>query len=470
MALFGKKKQDENNTGDIKAASAEQSKEMDIILQARLEEEAERQAKIAAREAEQEKYKDALKADMEKSADAAKDVIEMFKARDGEDRFFMLVEANVYTEPVNEGNEIVKGILRGKVRKGQEIQVLSGLDSLNKVTIDVIRNDNREIIDEACDEIVELELTKGDFKDADSPDEDTEARVRTFSVLTNLPEEEGRSDGIRLPAMLCEFSRYQGDQEFFGQLMNAAMTTEFAVPAKISDGNGSQRRVSFAGMKGEKTDGKPMLPAFTSIMQFEKHKDMLAKAGGFNSALKLDFSQLCGVARDDNHGGTVIDPLGPVIFALPKGILDTSVQTVQFHALFGESKLAETLTPSDEVPAEGQVKPNQRLREYNVTNPVKGGEYNFIEDTVKQYAGKNADISKVGIVVIIARDDPNDKAYVCIIDCPQDKFGMHCRNIETKVRPFLRTINKIQFRPYEKEKFNEEFFSRYPWIYNKLGF
>ena len=470
MALFGKKKQDENNTEDIKPASAEQSKEMDIILQARREEEAERQAKIAAREAEQEKYKDELKADMEKSAQAAKDVIELYPAKDGEERFFMLVEANVYTEPVNEGNEIVKGILRGKIRKGQEIQVLSGLDSLNRVTVDVIRNDDREILDEACDEIVELELTKGDFKEAASPDEDTEARVRTFSVLTNLPEEEGRSEGIRLPAMLCEFSRYQGDQEFFGQLMNAAMTSEFTVPARISNGSGSQRKVSFAGMKGENKDGKPMLPAFTSIRQFEKHKDMLAKAGGFNSALQLDYSQLCGVARDDNHGGTVIDPLGPVIFALPKEVLNTSVRTVQFHALFGEGKIAEKFTPSDDASAEGQGKPAQRLREYNVTNPVPGGEYNFIEDVVKQYAGKNADIAKLCIVVIIARDDPNEKSYVCILDCPQDKYGMHCKEIETKVRPFLRTINKIQFRPYEKEKFNEEFFSRYPWTYNKLGF
>lgn len=470
MALFGKKKQDENNTEDIKAASAEQSKEMDIILQARQEEEEERKAKIAAREAEQEKYKNELKADMEKSAQAARDVVAMYPAREGEDRFFMLVEANVYTEPVNEGNEIVKGILRGKLKKGQEIQVLSGLDSLNKVTVDVIRNDNREILDEASDEIVELELTKGDFKDADSPDEDTEERIRTFSILTNLPEEEGKSDGIRLPAMLCEFSRYQGDQEYFGQVMNAAMTTEFAVPAKITGGAGGQKRVSFAGMKGEKTEGKPMLPAFTSIKQFEKHKDMLAKAGGFNSALQLDYSQLCGVARDDNHGGAVIDPLGPVILALPKEVLDTSVKTIQFHALFGEGKIAENLTPSEDAPAEEQSKPNQRLREYNVTNPVKGGEYNFIEDVVKQYAGKNADISKLCIVVIIARDDPNEKSYVCILDCPQDKYGMHCKAIETKVRPFLRTINKIQFRPYEKEKFNEDFFSRYPWTYNKLGF
>ena len=125
MALFGKKKQDETKAEEKIAESAAKSKELDIILEARKEEEEERQARIAKREAEQEEYKSALNADMEKFASAAKDVIGMFPAREGEDRFFMLVESHVYTEPVNEGDEIVRGILRGTVKKGQEIQVLS---------------------------------------------------------------------------------------------------------------------------------------------------------------------------------------------------------------------------------------------------------------------------------------------------------------------------------------------------------
>lgn len=470
MALFGKKKQDENNSEDKKLEAAQKSKEMDIILQARQEEEEARQARIAEREAEQEKFKSELQADIEKAADAAKEVIGMYPARAGEERFFMLVETHVYTDMTDPEDEIVKGILRGKVRKGQEILVLSGLDSMNKVTVNAIRNDDREMLEEACDEIVELELSKGDFKDPDSPDEQNESRIMTYAVLTNLPEEEGISEGIRLPAMLCEFSRFQGDQEYFGQLMNAAMTSEFAVPAKVSGGSTSQRKVSFAGMRSENSDGKPMLPAFTSVKAFEKHKDMLAKAGGFNSALKLDYSQLCGVARDDNHGGAVIDPLGPVIFALPKEVLDTSVKTVQFHALFGQNKIAEKFVPGEGESASEPARPAQRLREYSVTNPVPGGEYTFIEDAVKKYAGSQADIAKLCIVVIIAQDDPSDRAYVCIIDCPKEKFNMHCKAIESKVSPFLKAIRKIQFRPYEKEKFSGEFFERYPWTYNKLGF
>ena len=469
MALFGKKKQDENRSEDKKPEAAQQSKEMDIILQARKEEEEAKQARIAEREAEQEKYKSELQADIEKAADAEKEVIGMYPARSGEERFCMLVETHVYTDMANPDDEIVKGILRGKIKKGQEILVLSGLDSMNKVTVNVIRNDDREVLEEACDEVVELELSKGDFKDPDSPDEQNEARVMTYAILTNLPEEEGISEGIRLPAMLCEFSRFPGDQEYFGQLMNAAMTSEFAVPAKVSGGSSSQRKVSFAGMKSEKGDGKPMLPAFTSVKAFEKHKDMLAKAGGFNSALKLDYSQLCGVARDDNHGGAVIDPLGPVIFALPKEVLDTSVKTVQFHTLFGQNKIAEKFVPGDGDSAQGSA-PSQRLREYTVTNPVPGGEYTFIEDAVKKYAGSQADIAKICIVVIVATDDPNERSYVCIIDCPKEKFNMHCKAIESKVSPFLRVISKIQFRPYEKEKFGDEFFARYPWTYNKLGF
>jgi len=464
MALFGKKKQNDS-VSEEKNESGEKNRELDIILQARQEEEEERKARNAAREAEQEKYKSKLAADEEKSASAAADVLQMFPARTGEQRFFMMVEANVYTtEPVNEGDEIVTGILRGKISKGMEIQVLSGLDSLNKVTVNAIWNDDRVMVDEASDERVEIELSKGDFKEAASPDEQNEARVMTYSILTNLPEEEGRSDGIRLPAMLCEFSRYQDEQEFIGQLMNAAMTTEFAVPAKIAGGSSSQRKVTFAGMRSDNSGELPMLPAFSSFQAFEKHKGVLAKTGGFNSAIKMDFAQLCSVARDDLHGGCVVDPMGPVVFALPKQALNTATKTVQFHALFGESKMADKFVPQD---TPGQ--PAQKVREYNVTSPVPDAEYNLVEAAVKKFGDTHADIAKMCIVMIVAADDPNEKAYVVIIDCPKEKYDMNSKNIERTVRPYLKAIRRIECRPFDKEKFTPEFFMRYPWTYNKLS-
>ena len=116
MALFGKKK-DENKPEEKNAPNSINSKEMDIILQARQEEEEERKARIAEREAEQEEYRNAIAEDMTRAAEAAADVISMFPATDGNERFFMLVDANVYTDPVNEGDEIVTGYLRGKIRK-----------------------------------------------------------------------------------------------------------------------------------------------------------------------------------------------------------------------------------------------------------------------------------------------------------------------------------------------------------------
>ena len=465
MALFGKKK-DENKPEEQNVQNGSGSKEMDIILQARKEEEEERKAKIAEREAEQQEYREALEADMTKAAEAAADVISMFPATDGNERFFMLVDANVYTDPVNEGDEIVTGYLRGKVKKGQEIQVLSGLDDLNRVTVNAIRNDDRELIDEACDQKVELELSKGDFKDPESPDEEKESRVRNFSILTNLPAKEGASEGIRLPAMLCEFSRYQGDQEFFGQLMNAAMKTEFVIPAKVTGGNAHQKRVAFAGLQPKENGGKPMLPAFSGLKGFQKHKAMLAKMGGFSDGINMDFAQLCAIARDENHDGCVVDPLGPVIFSLPKPVLDTAVNTIQYHYLFGENKTAETVKPA---PQEAE-QPSPKLKEYNVVNLVPGGESNYIQDAVKKFGGSHADIVKIFVVMIVAVEDPQDKAYVCIVDCPKEKFDANCKGLEKVIRPYMRTIRNLQFRPYDKEQFNDEFAERYPWTYNKLSF
>ena len=77
MALFGKKK-DENKPEEKNAPNSINSKEMDIILQARQEEEEERKARIAEREAEQEEYRNAIAEDMTRAAEAAADVISMF--------------------------------------------------------------------------------------------------------------------------------------------------------------------------------------------------------------------------------------------------------------------------------------------------------------------------------------------------------------------------------------------------------
>ena len=70
MALFGKKK-DENKPEEKNAPNSINSKEMDIILQARQEEEEERKARIAEREAEQEEYRNAIAEDMTRAAEAA---------------------------------------------------------------------------------------------------------------------------------------------------------------------------------------------------------------------------------------------------------------------------------------------------------------------------------------------------------------------------------------------------------------
>ena len=59
MGLFGKKKNDQE-ADDKNLESSTKNKELDIILEARKEEEDERKAKIAAREAEQEKIRNAI--------------------------------------------------------------------------------------------------------------------------------------------------------------------------------------------------------------------------------------------------------------------------------------------------------------------------------------------------------------------------------------------------------------------------
>ena len=177
MALFGKKKPVEP---EAEQNNASVNDEMKIILEAREEEMAEREAKAKEREEEQEEAKRAKQEADNKAKDAAAVVL----AGAPDDGFYLLADEVSKFEPEAEGNILVTGNLRGKISVGDEIMVYQEGNKNNKVTVYSIKNELREKITEASDMRVELEVTRGDIPDADNPDEQASRPISRFAVLT----------------------------------------------------------------------------------------------------------------------------------------------------------------------------------------------------------------------------------------------------------------------------------------------
>ena len=102
-----------------------------------------------------------------------------------------------------------------------------------------------------------------------------------------------------------------------------------------------------------------------------------------------------------------------------------------------------------------------------VSNPSDTPEFAVIENAVKSYCGKHADIVKVLILVSTPANNRKDRSYLCIMDCPDETFETECKGLAEAIKPFLKGIRRIQFQQFSKIN-KEKFPSKVTWLYSKL--
>ncbi|MCH4153944.1 MAG: SseB family protein [Saccharofermentans sp.] len=475
MAIFGKKKNEEDIQPNDEFAG-----EMKVILEAKAEEQEAKDIRAREREEEQEKAKAEVRLAEEHAAKAADSIINADGVDSG--RFYLLVDEMPLREPENAENIVIAGNLRGKIEVGEDIYVYHGTRKYNTVKVARIINESRSSIEEAQNERVELEVTRGDFPAPSTPDAGAAKPFGRFSVLTNSAPQTVTSDRAKavienpqLLGMTFEYSRFAKDQEFFGIMMNALIRSSFLVPAQVSDdtANPDRKRVGFAGIKDKKNPELIVLPVFTDL----KTLDRARKAGfkfsgdGNYTALTMNFARTAAVSRDQLHSGFVINPFGPVVISIPKKLIEDLIKTRLFKDTYGEAAASsvgmESLSP--EKATVGPLAGNpQNVRKFVVSQPELAGEFKFIAGTIKKFGDSHPDVSRIAAFVTAPEDKPSEKAYVCVIDCPENKVDELFPVLASALKPFMRTINAVQFQLYSRGRFSENFFENHPWIYNKL--
>ena len=485
MALFGKKKKIDEKP--VEASENKQSNtvtdELKVILEAREEEQQEREARALVRQQEQEEAGKEITKLEEQARDAAKKVLEDPYRPEGMTFFMICDEIPMTAEPETPGNIIVRGDLRGTVKAGTEVFIYQGWGERYKVKIEKIRNDNREFVEEASFDRVEIEITRGDLPEAVNPDDDVENPVKRFAVLTDGKGIEDMKDRAcrgmskagnpRLTAMLVEYGRYGKEPVYFSATMDAIMTTEFITPVKVSAAGAGKNTLSFASVTSKNKQDTAFLPVFTDVKLMER-----AQKNGFSEGLKqgfaLTFPQTAAIARDAHHQGFLINPGGPVTITIPTKLINDMVTTRLFLERYGEGAAddpgkalggAANIKPESIRVSGGDLKAAQRVV---IRNPNNTPEFLAIEKAVKSYCGSHSDIAKLIILVLHPENNPKDQSYLCIVDCPDSAFAREYKGLTAAMKPFMKSIRKIQFQQFDKMPDKETFAKRSKWLYSKL--
>lgn len=470
MGLFGRKDNDKDNN---QQPSNEIAEEMKVILEAREEVQQEKEEKAREIEEAFAKKKAQEEAVEAKAAFGAAEVLALDK--DG-DNFYILIDEVPQIEPDIEGDLVFGGMLRGKLKKGDDIFVLHGHGEVHKLQVQIIRNEEHTILEEAEDQRVEIEVTKGNLPKPETPDEEVSRPVGRFAVLTGKEpkmlkhgDQEAFLENPRFLAMMAEYVRFDGDKDYFGSMMAVAIDSNFLVPANISNDpkTPGKKRLGFPGLKDKNDPSKVMLPVYTDANALSK--------GSFKSlgqdkptALNMPFSKIAAIARDDRHAGFIVNPHGPVVFTFPKALVDGLCLSEQFKQKYGEDASENTGLESL-----GQgtavVAPAPAQKKIIVTKPVEQGEFKFIAQAVRKYGDTHPEVAKIAVLLSASPDDPKSKAYLCIVDCPEADAQRISREIGNACKPFMKNVKAMRFQLFSKGRFPEEFANSNPWTYNKLS-
>ena len=487
MALFGKKKNadaQEKSAAENKSSSSI-SDEMKVILAAREEEQQERQARAEERQQIQEKFNKENDKLEQQVAQASKNVLSGHAKPEGMTFFVVCDEIPIGAMPEKEGNIIVRGTIRGTVRTGMEVYLYQGHGDRFCVTVEKIRNDSREFVDEAKDERAEIEITRGDIPMPTDPDEDASRPVQRFAVLTDDKGIENTKDpsskGLaaagnpRTIAMLCEYGKYTEENTFFGSLMDSVITAEFMTLARVGNSKNGKSQVGFMSIKTKREPNVTYLPVFTDLKLAKiAQKNTFGRNSGSNQTVPLNFAQAAAIGRDNNNQGFIINPGGPVTITIPKPLIDELVQTRTFKERFGEGagdRVAFALGGQGNSGIDGSnakggpdVPGMQRII---IKNPTETPEFLEIEKTVKDFCKDHTDIEKVMILVSEPENNSADKTYLCIVDCPDRSIEAECKALADAVRPVLKEIKKVQFLHYSKLPQQDDFAKKATWLYMK---
>lgn len=374
------------------------------------------------------------------------------KVVEGEFRRFTLLVENLSVLPEEQG-VVVGGILYGTVQKGDEIYIIHPMGNIVTSKVDGIEVGPNQTADHAENQKITMLLR--DIKSA--------TQVPKYTVLTSIKPQTTVDTKVavenpQLLGMSMDYPRLCKDNTYVNLLIYVLCHAHYVVPASVdkepvNNGNGTvniqqDTRMRFPSLQDPADKSKNVFPIFTDWAALSNWKNLFDETHPPKSII-MRFPDVVAVCKGS---GVVINAFGPTPVLLSEQMITQIVGMEGYKQEFGGTP-AET------------VKKMQMEQEAKVVVgvPKENDEIKLIKEAMIAQAGKEAEIKRVDFLLKV--DVQKERAYLCIVDCPEEQATKLFTGIHKAVAPYLNDVKRLEFLLYGKTQLANDVVSEKSCIY-----
>ena len=389
-----------------------------------------------ATKAEAPRAEDTPKAEEVKVAETSQ---EAGKADKEEFRRFTLLVEDLSVLPEEQGI-VVGGILYGSVQVGDEIFIIHPMGNILTSTVDGIEVGPGQTSNLAENQKITM-LLKG-IKDA--------VQIPKYTVLTSIKPQTTIDTRVavenpQLLGMSMDYPRLCKDNAYINLLIYVLCHAHYVVPASVdkepvNNGDGTANiqqdtRMRFPSLQNPADKSKNVFTIFTEWPSLANWKNLFDETHPPKSII-MRFPDVVAVSKGS---GVVINAFGPTPVLLTEQMIEQIVGMEGYEQEFGGTP-AET------------VKKMQMEQEAKVVVgvPKENDEIKLIKEALIAQAQKEAEIKRVDFLLKV--DVQKERAYLCIVDCPEEQATRLFTGIHKAVAPYLNEVKRLEFLLYGKTK------------------
>lgn len=368
------------------------------------------------------------------------------KKTEQEFRRFTLVVEDLSVLPEEQG-VVAGGILHGSLQVGDEIFIIHPMGNIITSTVDGIEVGPNQTAERAENQKITV-LLKG-IK--------TATQMPKYTVLTSIKPQTTVDTRVavenpQLLAMSLEYPRLCKDNNYMNIWIYVVCHAHYVVPARM-DGESTSKaqqgtKTHFPALQNPTDKSKNVFPIFTDWAAMSNWKNLFDEAHP-PKAIIMRFPDVVAVSKGC---GIVINAFGPTYVLLPEQMIEYIVGMEGYKQEFGGTP-AET------------VKKMQMEQEAKVVVgvPKENEEIKLIKEALVTLAEREKEIQRVDFLLKV--DVQKERAYLCIVDCPEEQATKLFTGIHKAVAPYLNEVKRLEFLLYGKTKLANDVVSEKSCIY-----
>ena len=381
------------------------------------------------------------KADTEKASESLEE----------DSRFTLLVEEGFQLK--DDLGVVVAGILYGTVHKGDAVYVIHPNGNIMESEVESIETGLGKGAEKAHNQNVAIRLAN--IKDKN--------QLPKYTVLTGIKPQtnvdvNNPTENPQLLALTRDYPRLCKDLNYQNLFVYVACHAHYVVPASVenpAENNGDTKEndkketlVRFPSLQNPNDKNTSVFPIFTDNVALSKWKNLFDENHPPRTML-LRFPDVVSISKGN---AVVMNPFGPTPVLLDVATIQNIVNMDGYKAEFGP-----------EAQKNAQNTPTPQENKMMVGVPKETEEIKKIKEAVIDYAKQVEAIKRIDFFVKI--DNKNIKAYLCVMDCPQEQAAKISSEINGVAAPHFVDIKRMEFMLYGKSKMANDIVSDLSCIY-----